>query len=193
VHHLLTLTLESEAETERLGRRLAETLPEHACLALVGTLGAGKTRLARAIAAALGVSARDVTSPTFTLIQSYATADRRPLFHIDAYRVRDEDEWFELGIDELLESPALVMIEWADRFADSLPAETLWLTLELPDAEPAAEELSQPEEPPVEELDGREAESAAPSRRAVTMRSDDLARWEKWGERFRALWEAGAT
>lgn len=122
-------------------RRLAELLhrhlPQQAVIAIQGQLGAGKTRLAQEIAVAAGIAADDVTSPTFTLVQHYQ-GDRK-IHHIDAYRLADEDEFIELGGEELFEDEALVLVEWPQRIARSLPSRTLFLELEIDDAEPAAE------------------------------------------------------
>ncbi len=108
-----------EAATAVLGAALAELLPDGTTVALRGTLGAGKTRLVQAIAEAAGIDRRDVVSPTFMLIQEYQ--GRRSVYHIDAYRLRDEDEFLELGPDEYFESDGLTLIEWADRVEGCLP------------------------------------------------------------------------
>ena len=112
-----------EAATERLGRALAACLPPGSVVALSGTLGAGKTRLVQAVAAASGVPRHEVVSPTFVLCQHYA--GRLPIHHLDAYRVRDVGEWQEIGVDELWDSPGWTFIEWADRVAAALPEEYL--------------------------------------------------------------------
>lgn len=112
---------ESESDTERLGIALAAELPAGTTVALIGTLGAGKTRLVQAVAAALGVPRDAATSPTFVLVNEYR--GRRPVYHIDAYRLRDEDEFIELGPEEYFESDGLTFIEWADRVAGCLPTE----------------------------------------------------------------------
>ncbi len=110
----------SEEATCRLGRALAEVLPPGTTLALCGPLGAGKTRLVQAIAAGLGVDPRDVRSPSFVLVHEYA--GRLPVYHFDAYRLRDQQEFLDLGPDEYYERPGVTLIEWADRVADCLPA-----------------------------------------------------------------------
>jgi tRNA threonylcarbamoyladenosine biosynthesis protein TsaE len=112
---------DSESDTERLGSALAAELPAGTTVALIGTLGAGKTRLVQAVAAALGVPRDAATSPTFVLVNEYR--GRRPVYHIDAYRLRDEDEFIELGPEEFFESDGLIFIEWADRVAGCLPPE----------------------------------------------------------------------
>lgn len=108
-----------EEDTKRFGAALAAELPPATTIALIGTLGAGKTRLVQAVAEASGVSRDEVVSPTFVLFQQYQGT--RTINHVDAYRLKDEDEFRELGGDELLSSGAITFIEWADRIADALP------------------------------------------------------------------------
>jgi tRNA threonylcarbamoyladenosine biosynthesis protein TsaE len=118
-----TFNANSEADTERLGQAFAAVLPSGTVVALIGTLGAGKTRLVQAFAAAHGVPRDAATSPTFVLVNEYR--GRLPIYHIDAYRLRDEDEFIELGPEEYFESAGVTFIEWADRVADCLPEERL--------------------------------------------------------------------
>lgn len=122
---------DSETSTARLGRVLGEELPDGTVVALCGTLGAGKTRLVQAMAEACGVDPRDVVSPTFVLMQPYHA--RRSLFHFDAYRIADEDEFLALGPDEYFESGGLTVIEWADRVAGCLPSEHVEIVAEVID------------------------------------------------------------
>src|SRR5947209_171714 len=93
--NLLTIRIASEAETERLGRALAGVVSPGVVIGLVGTLGAGKTRLVRAIAESLGVEPGAIASPTFVLIHEYP--GRLPIYHFDAYRLADPDEFDALG------------------------------------------------------------------------------------------------
>ena len=109
----------SEEETVVLGRRLAEELPRAGAVLLIGNLGAGKTTLAKGIVVGRGAgSEEDVTSPTFTLIHEYAAN----LYHIDLYRLDDAREVSALGLDELFDREALVLIEWGERFPQLMPA-----------------------------------------------------------------------
>jgi nicotinamidase/pyrazinamidase len=118
-----------EAATERFGAALARALPAGTTIALLGTLGAGKTRLVQALAAALGVPREQVVSPTFVLHQQYHGS--RSINHLDAYRLHDEDEFRELGVEELFDSDALTIIEWAERIAAALPDEYLQIEIEV--------------------------------------------------------------
>ena len=118
------------AATEAFGRRLAALLFPGAVVALVGQLGAGKTHLVRAVAEGLGVAdSRVVTSPTFVLIQDYAA--RLPIYHFDAYRLRGDAEFAELGAHEYFAGDGVCLVEWADRVAACLPEDYLRATLEV--------------------------------------------------------------
>ncbi len=117
------------AATERLGQTLAKALPAGSVVALSGTLGAGKTRLVQSVAAACGIDPADVTSPTFVLCREYHGT--RTIYHFDVYRLEDEDEFLELGAEEMFASEGLVFIEWAERVADFLPAERIEIELEV--------------------------------------------------------------
>ena len=118
-----------EADTAALGAALAEVLPDGAVVALCGTLGAGKTRLVQAIAEATGVDRREVVSPTFVLIHEYC--GRRPVYHLDAYRIADDDEFLELGPEEYFEGDGLTLVEWADRVAACLPHDRIEIHIEV--------------------------------------------------------------
>ena len=131
---VLRIMLTDEAATRALGRALAELAPPRLTIALDGTLGAGKTRLVQGIAEAAGIDPDAVLSPTYTLIHEYPL--ERPgrtatLYHLDAYRLRDAEEFWELGVEELFASQAWVVVEWAARVEPCLPAERLDIVLEI--------------------------------------------------------------
>lgn len=125
----LVLTADTLAQTASIAKALASHLPDSTVVSLTGTLGAGKTRLVQDIAAAVGIPDRTVLSPTFVLCQSYL-ADRL-LVHIDAYRIRDSNEFEELGLGEHFSSPALVFIEWGERIQKSLPPQYVQITITI--------------------------------------------------------------
>ena len=112
------LSREERSRTPSGWAALAEALP-YGVVALDGPLGAGKTRLVQAVAAACGVDRRDVVSPTFVLMHEYH--GDRPIYHIDVYRLRDDDEFLQLGVDEHFGPPNLVLIEWAGRMERCMP------------------------------------------------------------------------
>lgn len=119
----------SEEETARLGAALADALEPGTIVALAGNLGAGKTRFVQAVAAGLGVDRRDVSSPTFILIQEYD--GRLPMYHIDAYRLGSAEEFLDLGVEEIFAEQAVCFIEWADRVAAILPEDRLRVEIDI--------------------------------------------------------------
>ncbi len=122
-------TSSSEDQTRVLGKWLAELLPPGCAVALIGPLGAGKTRLVQAVAQACGVSREEVTSPTFILVQHYH--GERAIHHADAYRLGDAHEFAELGLDETFQSDGLFFVEWADRVAEELPPARIEIRIDV--------------------------------------------------------------
>ena len=106
----------TEADTERAGREIARALAPDAVVHLTGDLGAGKTFLARAIAAELGADPKEVASPSFAIVHEYPLRGAPPVIHIDGYRLSENRrEWLEIGIPELLGGPGVKLIEWPKR------------------------------------------------------------------------------
>ena len=144
-------TSNNEPDTNRFGAAIAHVLPAGAVIALVGTLGAGKTRLVQAVAKAVGIDPCEVVSPTFVLVHEYqispgwkagvnapqnpgllaGAAEVATIYHLDAYRIRDDDEFLQLGPEEYFESDGWTFIEWADRVANCLPSEHLRIEIEV--------------------------------------------------------------
>jgi len=117
------ITTQSEADTERLGRSIAALLAPGMVVALQGDLGTGKTVLTRGVARGLGI-AEPVTSPTFTVVQEYRRPDRTWLFHLDMYRINNEEEALAFGVEEYLFAPdGVTVIEWPERIAGLLEDE----------------------------------------------------------------------
>jgi tRNA threonylcarbamoyladenosine biosynthesis protein TsaE len=104
----------SEDETCDLGRAVARQFEGGELLLLEGDLGLGKTVFARGVALGLGISAAAVNSPSFTLVQEYR-GGRLPMFHVDLYRINDPEEVGTLGLDEILGSGAVVVVEWGEK------------------------------------------------------------------------------
>ena len=117
---------QSEEETIAAGEKLATELPPKAVVLLSGNLGAGKTTLAKGIVKGLGVAQPDeVSSPTFTLIHEYSPS----VYHIDLYRLDREEQVATLGLDEIFDRTAVVLIEWGERFERLLPEERIEIRL----------------------------------------------------------------
>jgi tRNA threonylcarbamoyladenosine biosynthesis protein TsaE len=124
----MTFHTKSEEETIALGRELAPTL--QGAVLLIGNLGAGKTTLTKGIAEGKGISADAVSSPTFTLIHQYS----EDLFHVDLYRLDEPREVETLGLNDIFNSGSLVLLEWAERFPELLPANRTEIRIQtLPD------------------------------------------------------------
>jgi tRNA threonylcarbamoyladenosine biosynthesis protein TsaE len=114
----------TEAESEAAGREIARTLTPDAVVHLIGDLGAGKTFLARAMAAELGADPSEVASPSFAIVHEYPRRGSPPIIHIDGYRLSgNRREWLEIGIPEMLSGPGVKLIEWPkqefEEFEDS--------------------------------------------------------------------------
>jgi tRNA threonylcarbamoyladenosine biosynthesis protein TsaE len=110
----------SEDETIALGERLARELPPRGVVLLIGNLGAGKTTLAKGIVHGRGAAgAEEVSSPTFTLVHEYG--ENSAVYHIDLYRLDEPRQVATLGLDELFDRDALVLIEWGERFPQLMP------------------------------------------------------------------------
>jgi tRNA threonylcarbamoyladenosine biosynthesis protein TsaE len=126
---VLTFQTASEEETIALGEKLARELPQRAAVLLIGNLGAGKTTLAKGIVKGLGAAKpEEVSSPTFTLIHEYG--ERRKVYHVDLYRLDRASEVQTLGLDEVFEQDAIVLVEWGERFAELMPAERVEIRIE---------------------------------------------------------------
>lgn len=132
-HDVVRCHVRSEVETNSVGRQIASYLQAGDVVAISGNLGAGKTRLVKAIAQGKGVPPEEVNSPTFTLIHEYEGT--LPIRHCDTYRLRRSDEFAELGLDELFAPDGIALIEWAERVIDDLPRDRLMvnITIDSPD------------------------------------------------------------
>ena len=116
--------------TDRLGRLLAENLPDGSVVALIGTLGVGKTRLVQSLAKYTGNAEETISSPTFVLLHEYTGGDR-PIYHFDAYRLENAEEFRRLSPDDYFEGAGVTLIEWADKFPEILPIHYLEVRIEL--------------------------------------------------------------
>jgi tRNA threonylcarbamoyladenosine biosynthesis protein TsaE len=123
----LSLHLEDEAATRRLGRRLAKALSPGMFVALSGELGTGKTTLVRGILAGLGHEG-PVRSPTYTLLEPY-TLSSLDFYHFDLFRFRDELEWHDSGFRDYFNDSSICVVEWPEKAPHLLPQADLRIQL----------------------------------------------------------------
>lgn len=117
-----------EAATVAAGVEIAACLEPGDVVLLTGDLGAGKTALARGIAAGLGVDPHEVRSPTFTLVNPYR--GRCPVYHVDLYRIDKAADLDELGLEEILGGDGVTIVEWAERLGAWRPGRCVAITIE---------------------------------------------------------------
>ena len=119
----------SSEETTSWGRELAKKLTAPVVVLLTGDLGSGKTTLTKGIVAGLGAAAEDeVTSPTFTLVHVYGKAAK--VYHADLYRIESFHDFETLGLEDVFAKPAIVILEWSERFPLQLPWPEVRIRLE---------------------------------------------------------------
>ena len=126
---MATFTSNSPAETEAIGRQLAQEIGIGSILALKGDLGSGKTVFVKGLVAGLG-SRADVTSPTFTIVHEYRQG-RMPVYHFDFFRLENQESAARLGLDDYFFGDGVSVIEWADRFAELIPQQARWILFEI--------------------------------------------------------------
>ncbi len=124
-----TMTSRTLEETFKVAAMIAHTLTPGSIIGLSGELGAGKTTLVRGIVQALHGEAREVTSPTFTLMNVYE--GKPPIYHLDWYRLEDAAALRTIGFEEYLEGNGISVIEWAEKFPDALPSTTRWIRITM--------------------------------------------------------------
>jgi len=122
----------SPAETEALAADLYHLVGGTALIALYGPLGAGKTCFVRGVAKAAGVDPREVSSPSFTLINEYPGGEI-PILHFDLYRLADPSEFYSIGGDDYLGRDGIILIEWAEKGAGFIPDERINIDFEIVD------------------------------------------------------------
>lgn len=121
-HHI-----DDETSMLKFGEHLSNRIQSGSIVYLVGELGSGKTTLVRGILLGLGCR-ENVVSPTYTLIEPYATA-KYDVYHLDLYRLNNEDDIENLGLRDLLDGLAVCLIEWPDKFPSCLPSPTITIRI----------------------------------------------------------------
>jgi tRNA threonylcarbamoyladenosine biosynthesis protein TsaE len=121
---------QSSDETIARGREIGASLQPPLLILLEGELGAGKTTLTKGIASGFGAAAEEeITSPTFTLIHKYS-GGRVPVYHIDLYRIEGARDLHTLGLEDIFDQEAIVIVEWPDRLRLKLDWPTLRIDLQ---------------------------------------------------------------
>jgi len=120
----------SPAETQRIASQLSKKLKPNDCLALEGQLGSGKTQFVRGLIKALGGNPRQVSSPTFVLLNVYPTP-RLTVYHLDAYRIHGSEDFSSIGFSELLDQNGIVVVEWASKVKEILPPNRINILIEI--------------------------------------------------------------
>jgi len=121
----------SPEETSAAGKRIALHLKNGSVVALQGTLGSGKTCIAKGIALGLGIT-ENITSPTYTIINEYLIPYKAGTFyHIDVYRLNNNNDFNDLGGPEIINSNGISVIEWSDRISQSLPPDAIIISINI--------------------------------------------------------------
>ncbi len=115
-------------ETIEIGKKIGEMCKAGTVISLRGSLGAGKTVIAKGIAKYLKIE-ESIVSPTFTIIQEYNGT--LPLYHMDLYRISGCDEFEMLGGEEMLYGNGITLIEWSEKIEEMLPEETIFIDIEI--------------------------------------------------------------
>ena len=119
-------------ELDAVATKLISEFKSQKIIAFYGEMGAGKTTLIKSICKALG-TIDNVSSPTYSLVNEYATADGGPIYHFDFYRINSIDEAVDLGIDEYFYSGNINLIEWPEKINELLPPHYVKVSIQLDD------------------------------------------------------------
>jgi tRNA threonylcarbamoyladenosine biosynthesis protein TsaE len=127
VPHTTKITTHSEIDTLKFGSELSYLLERGDVICIQGEIGAGKTHLIKGIAGGLGVDQTKVNSPTFTLVNEYD--GKYKLFHFDLFRIINDQELLEIGIDEYLYGDGICLIEWSEKMETFMPENAVQITI----------------------------------------------------------------
>lgn len=127
----LDMISHSAEQSQRLGMRLGSLLQAGDIICLIGDMGAGKTVFSSGIGKGWGATT-PITSPTFNLVHQHnRPQDKQKLYHLDCYRLRGSEDTDSIGLDDILDSHGVVILEWAERIERVLPKEHLWVEIRV--------------------------------------------------------------
>ena len=124
--HIATL-----ADINRAAELFLKEIGDNNLWAFYGSMGAGKTTFTVALCKALGVTDDSVCSPTFTIVNEYKRKNGSPVFHFDFYRIRNNSEAMNIGLEDYLYSGEICIMEWPENVEDLLPDETIRIRLSV--------------------------------------------------------------
>lgn len=125
--------IQTPADLESLAITFVESLPAHSVVCLEGEMGVGKTTFTQFVLHALGID--DVQgSPTYSIVNEYVSPTYGKVYHLDLYRIEEEEELYDIGLEEILYSDAFVFIEWPSRAENMIPETAVYLTIKLLDS-----------------------------------------------------------
>ena len=137
-----TIEIASLEALPAAAKEFVELMGDNTVFAFYGDMGAGKTTFINELCRALGVDTDDTASPTFALINEYRSDTTAELiYHFDFYRIEDLDEALELGIEDYFDSGAVCLIEWPERIAAALPADTVSVRIRVNDDDSSTMEI----------------------------------------------------
>lgn len=124
----LIFCAKNPAELEEVARAIIGRSADYKIWLFTGEMGAGKTTLIKEICQQLGVI-DEVSSPTFSLVNEYLTAEEQTVYHFDFYRLEEEDEAMQIGVEEYFDSGDICMLEWPEKIENLLPDSFLRIDL----------------------------------------------------------------
>ena len=124
--HIATL-----ADINRAAELFLKEIGDNNLWAFYGSMGAGKTTFTVALCKALGVTDDSVCSPTFTIVSEYKRKNGSPVFHFDFYRIRNNSEAMNIGLEDYLYSGEICIMEWPENVEDLLPDETIRIRISV--------------------------------------------------------------
>lgn len=117
------------ADIDRAANLILPLLDKHQVICFEGAMGAGKTTLIKSLCKLLGVT-DEVQSPTFSIVNEYASS-KGPVYHFDFYRIENEEEGFQIGLEDYLDSGKICLLEWSEKVPSFLPAEVVRVEIQI--------------------------------------------------------------